>query len=125
MPRKYRNKTPEEQRINRIRSYGISVEEHQYLLEKQGHVCCICGGQNKSKSLDIDHDHKTGKVRGLLCGKCNTAIGLLQDNPYIVLKAYDYLNKPVTWQIEFTEADIAKRIQNLRSVRQNNENRSI
>lgn len=103
--RKYRNKTPEEQRITRIRSYGISVEQYNYLLEEQNKVCWICNKNNSSKkSLNIDHDHKTGQVRGLLCGKCNTALGLLQEDPHILLRAYEYLNKPITWEIEWDYA---------------------
>ena len=103
--RKYRNKTPEEQRIARIRSYGISVEQYNYLLKTQNGVCWICNEPNVvGKSLNIDHDHKTGEVRGLLCGKCNTALGLLKEDPHLLIKDYEYLNKPVTWHIEWEYA---------------------
>ena len=112
--RKYRNKTPEEQRITRIRSYGISVEQYNHLLESQEGVCWICSKPNvPGKSLNIDHDHKTGQVRGLLCGNCNTALGLLREDPHVVLRAYEYLNKPVTWQIEWEYAKSSNKSSNV------------
>lgn len=112
--RKYRNKTPEEQRIARIRSYGISVEQYNHLLESQERVCWICSKPNvPGKSLNIDHDHETGQVRGLLCGNCNTALGLLREDPHIVLRAYEYLNKPVTWHIEWEYAKSSNKSSNM------------
>lgn len=91
MPRN-RNKTYEEQRVSRIRSYGITVEEYDAMLSSQGGGCYICGGQTDSKrALDIDHDHRTGKVRGLLCSNHNRALGLLGDDPELLLTAHEYL----------------------------------
>jgi hypothetical protein len=65
--------------------YGMSVEEYDKMLEAQGGVCAICKGPSKRKNglFDVDHDHKTGKVRGLLCHGCNTGIGLLGDDPRV------------------------------------------
>lgn len=87
--------------------YGLSVEEHEVLLAAQGHVCAICKRPETEKSphggkvgpLQIDHDHRCcpgrqrcGKcVRGLLCGRCNKALGLFQDDPERVQAAADYL----------------------------------
>ena len=53
----------------------------------------ICKSPPGHKSLHIDHDHKTGKVRGLLCHGCNTAIGLMKDDVNILTKAIEYLKK--------------------------------
>ena len=78
-------------RGKRIRSYGISVGEFNQMMEDQGHKCYICDGDNGHIALCIDHDHKTGKVRGLLCNKCNRAIGLLDDNPELLIIAAAYL----------------------------------
>lgn len=62
------------------------------LLIKQNGRCALCGGPpTKNGKLDIDHDHKAGKVRGLLCHKCNYALGLLQDDSGLLLKASNYL----------------------------------
>lgn len=52
--------------------------------------CIICGDNCR---LDVDHDHATGKIRGLLCSRCNRGIGFFKDNPEILLKARDYLEK--------------------------------
>jgi hypothetical protein len=78
--------------------YGITIEDYADLLEKQNGLCAICG-ENRNPvhkngtewSLCVDHNHDTGKVRGLLCGKCNTAIGMMDDRLDLVLKAADYL----------------------------------
>jgi len=92
MPRK-RNKTYEEARGSRIRSYGISVEEYDQMLEDQGGTCYICGEPPQGRALDIDHCHKSGKVRGLLCSNHNRALGLLGDDPALLLKSIEYLVK--------------------------------
>ena len=92
MPRN-RNKTYEEQRGSRIRSYGISVEDYEQMLESQCGCCYICGVGPSVRALDIDHDHRTCKVRGLLCSNHNRALGLLGDDPYLLLAAHTYLVK--------------------------------
>jgi hypothetical protein len=90
MPRN-RNKTYEEARISRVRAYGIEIEDYHAMLEQQNGGCYICGSFPSGRALDIDHDHKTGKVRGLLCSQHNRAIGLLNDDPELVLKVHSYL----------------------------------
>ena len=76
------------------RKYGITYEDFLEMRDKQGGVCAICGGDNGDKHLAIDHCHTTGKIRGLLCNNCNTAIGMLQDDPTLLNKAVEYL----TWK---------------------------
>ncbi len=78
--------------------YRITREEYLALVEKQGDRCAIClttsKGSWKGKPNDlwgVDHSHLTGKVRGLLCFKCNTAIGLLGENPGRMRKAASYV----------------------------------
>lgn len=79
------------------RVYRITLEEYLDLAEKQNFVCSICGkenfamGQNHSGCLVVDHNHETGKVRGLLCHNCNRALGLFKDNPSVLQKAFEYL----------------------------------
>lgn len=92
MPRN-RNKTYEEQRVSRIRSYGITVDDYNRMLEDQDGGCYICGGTDKDRALSIDHDHSTGTVRGLLCSNHNRALGLLGDNPELLVAAHRYLVK--------------------------------
>lgn len=74
--------------------YNLSHEEYLSLIEKQQNMCAICGCSPKERhpgKLCIDHDHKTGEVRGLLCTQCNIAIGLFKDDPKLLKAAIKYL----------------------------------
>ena len=74
------------------RHYGITQEEYDAMLIKQAGGCAICGKPPLDvKFLSVDHNHQTGKVRGLLCRKCNLAIGILQDDPSLLRRAVNYL----------------------------------
>ena len=53
---------------------GVGDDEYEWMLAEQGGVCAICGSPPKSRRLHVDHDHKTGAVRGLLCFRCNRAL---------------------------------------------------
>lgn len=76
------------------RLYGINLNDYNHLKNKQGRVCRICGKPNTNgRVLVVDHDHGTNEVRGLLCDKCNLAIGLLDDNPQILRTAIKYLDE--------------------------------
>ena len=66
------------------------------MLSAQRDVCAICGRSNSNKNkgmLHVDHCHKTGKIRGLLCHNCNVSIGLLADDPAIFRRAIKYIMK--------------------------------
>ena len=73
--------------------YGINLEEYSELFNKQGGKCAICGKHqiDLTQPLFVDHDHKTGKVRGLLCITCNTALGTFGDSVEGLQKVIDYL----------------------------------
>jgi len=72
--------------------YNISQKEYNQMLNKQDGKCIICGELPTTfKNLSVDHNHKTGKIRGLLCDHCNRGIGFLKENPYILIKAIKYL----------------------------------
>jgi hypothetical protein len=79
--------------------YGITFEEYAAMLVSQNGVCAICGkpesatNQYGVKRLAVDHDHATKCVRGLLCSKCNRAIGLLDEDTGRMLRAVAYLAK--------------------------------
>ena len=73
--------------------FELSFEDYKKLIGKQKGVCEICSKKDNNRALTIDHCHKTNKVRGLLCKKCNTAIGMLADDKELVKKAYNYLKK--------------------------------
>lgn len=89
---------PENKEKNRRRwlqrGYGITLETYQALFESQNGLCAICGEKCSIKrTLSVDHNHQTGTVRGLLCHKCNTAIGFLGENIGRLQNVIDYLNK--------------------------------
>jgi len=81
--------------------YGMTIQEYMAMLKNQNGLCAICGEKetvinpksSKVQKLCVDHDHKNGKVRGLLCSACNKALGLLNDDTTRVMKAHDYLKK--------------------------------
>lgn len=88
------------------RSFGITLADYNAMLEQQGGVCAICGGGPTARSnrrrgggkvfiprLVVDHDHASGKVRGLLCSTCNTGIGGLKDDAALVRRALEYLER--------------------------------
>jgi len=74
------------------RTYGITLLQYNAMLDKQKGCCAICKNPcPTNRSLSVDHSHKTGIVRGLLCIHCNQAIGHFKDDPLLVKKAMDYL----------------------------------
>ena len=87
------------------RVYRITAVEYARLLQEQEGVCAICGRAERynggrgrrdeanAMRLAVDHDHKSGKVRGLLCVMCNTAIGAFDDDPLLLAKAIVYLTE--------------------------------
>lgn len=82
-------------RVRRLDRYGMTRREFESLLVSQGEACAICRrrlGRGRY-GAQVDHDHRTGKVRGLLCNPCNRAIGLLRDDPAIVDAAARYLRR--------------------------------
>tara|TARA_B100001778_G_C18340888_1_gene517445 strand:- start:43 stop:579 length:537 start_codon:yes stop_codon:yes gene_type:complete len=87
------------------KKYNISFDEYQEMNKEQNYGCWICGcdvsdSRNKNKKnllnnaesyFSVDHNHKTKKVRGLLCSQCNTGLGQFEDNPELLRKAIEYL----------------------------------
>lgn len=75
--------------------YGITREEYDQKLANQNNCCAICGTHvsNTKRALAVDHDHVTGKVRDLLCGKCNTGLGQFKDSLELLEKAVTYLKE--------------------------------
>lgn len=87
------NHLPERYRNHDLRVYGITSKDYDRMSEKQGGVCAICKKPEKSKNgrLCVDHCHLTGKVRGLLCGNCNTGIGKLGEDIAVLEAAIRYI----------------------------------
>jgi hypothetical protein len=81
-----------QQESNVKTSYGISIEEYARMELAQNRKCKIClRSCNTGRDLAVDHDHKTGQVRGLLCSNCNQAVGKLQDSPELAERLAHYL----------------------------------
>lgn len=80
----------------RLRSvFGLSVDQYDEILERQNGTCAICHQVPRSKRLAVDHDHKTGRVRGLLCTRCNhKLLGAAHDSVELLRSAIDYLQVP-------------------------------
>lgn len=92
-------KAPAQKKRVTLRGYGLTTDDYEAMVSAQGGVCAICempetsiAPTGKARSLSVDHDHETGAVRGLLCGRCNRAIGLFADDPDRLRAAAGYLD---------------------------------
>ena len=74
--------------------YRLTPDEYNSILAFQGGVCAGCGEAPHGRALAVDHDHKTGRIRGLLCWLCNRAIGILRDNATAASRLGVYLTSP-------------------------------
>lgn len=76
------------------RRYGITADEFNVKFAAQGYGCAVCGSdQHKGQNWNVDHDHETGVVRGILCRDCNHGIGALHDSPMLLRAAAEYLEQ--------------------------------
>lgn len=106
--RENRLKNPEKARLNcrnqyhknknkhknySLKKYNIDLNDYNEILKNQNNCCAICKNPQSDfiKSLAVDHDHKTGRIRALLCEKCNVGLGSFRDNPELLRKAADYI----------------------------------
>lgn len=88
----HNNYSENRRKWNLFTKYGISVEQYEELLLRQGGVCKICGNECSSgRRLSVDHCHETGRVRGLLCVNCNHGVGKFNDDPERLEAAARYL----------------------------------
>lgn len=94
--RKWKKENPDRVHNQNLRKvHGITIEVYYEMLSSQGGGCAICGTPPRDvrgmRYLHVDHDHETGRIRGLLCTNCNTAIGLLGDDPRRMIDGSKYL----------------------------------
>lgn len=89
----------ENMRFSNIKyQYGLSLENYNDMLNTQNNVCSICKNDFKTtKTTHVDHNHKTGNVRGILCSKCNNLLGMCNDDIQLLESAINYLKKP-SWK---------------------------
>ena len=94
----------------RRKLYGISPEHFDAILASQGVKCAICrrGPESMKKGWHVDHDHKNGLVRGILCNLCNNMLGLAKDSRTTLMSAAAYLGRPSSCGILFEEVTFSK-----------------
>ncbi|MDN5516464.1 MAG: endonuclease VII domain-containing protein [Pseudomonas sp.] len=93
---KYKPPEPERWAAYIKRTYGLEAEQFQQMLDSQGGVCAICRQEcNRSTTsrMCVDHDHATGKIRGLLCFQCNVGLGKFKDDKALLSAAIEYLRR--------------------------------
>ncbi len=80
---------------NLKRNFNLSIDDYNSKLKEQKFLCAICSlpKQEGAKEFAVDHDHLTGKIRGLLCRSCNTGLGLFKDSQNNLKSAINYLEK--------------------------------
>lgn len=89
---RYRKNSQKELDRIRLNKYGVTGEEFRRMLKKQGLKCPICT-RNITKNPSVDHNHLTGKIRGLICNNCNLAMGNAEDSPERLRAMADYLER--------------------------------
>lgn len=102
-PAGYRN---ERRRSNLLHFYGLTVQEYDAMMAEQNGVCAVCSmpemsrvagrGADERRRLAVDHDHESGRVRGLLCLTCNHGLGAFRENPELLRDAATYLEEHKT-----------------------------
>ncbi len=98
--RKWKKAHPKENcenvRKSQFKRYGLTLDAHAGLLSKQNYKCALCDQKfDSTKNTHVDHCHKTNKVRGLLCVRCNLGLGVFKDNPDILRKAAVYVEAAI------------------------------
>ena len=78
-----------------LRKYGLTLGDYERMLFEQDERCAICESPecDSNNSMAVDHDHQTGKVRGILCRRCNLVLGKMEDDPSLLEAAAAYLKK--------------------------------
>lgn len=82
---------PRLRRNGLARNYGITVERYEEMFLAQGGLCFLCRKPESGVSLAVDHCHESGAIRSLLCKRCNTALGLMNEEPALLRAAAEYL----------------------------------
>ncbi len=96
--REWRKKNPikvkEAQRRHKLKKYGITDVEYQKIIKTQNNRCEVCGNEEKERpKMPIDHNHATGKFRGVICSRCNRVLGAVDDEATLLRKLAEYLER--------------------------------
>jgi 5-methylcytosine-specific restriction endonuclease McrA len=92
-----KNAQAHERSVQRI--YGLKPGEYQKMLDAQDGRCAICGNKPVTIRLAVDHDHVTGRVRGLLCRRCNRALGLWEGDPQKMRNLISYVRDIMKYRV--------------------------
>lgn len=92
-PPKKRQRSAQPRRSSWLRQYGITPAEYDAMFAAQAGLCAICKNHQTARRLAVDHCHTTGKVRGLLCTRCNSGIGQFKEDPGLFARALFYLEQ--------------------------------
>jgi len=94
--KEYNRRKPEIKLAQHLREFGLTIEDYSNMAKDQDGKCAICGsaiGDSAGRRLYVDHNHSTGKVRGLLCSSCNFGIGNFKDSVELLRSAIKYLEE--------------------------------
>lgn len=92
--REWREENPDRSRDAQLRAkYGIGVDQYNTILKQQHGVCALCRNPEEGRRLAVDHDPGTGRIRGLLCARCNLGIGYLRHDLTVFARAIAYLRE--------------------------------
>lgn len=96
--KKYRELNPTKNKLSITnatlkKKYGITLEEYNLMLSNQKNQCAVCSTPPTNQRLHVDHNHVTGKIRGLLCQACNVSIGKMKENPELLRKLALYIER--------------------------------
>jgi hypothetical protein len=101
--KRYTKLAPQERERHLIRKYGVTQADYDRIFQDQGGKCAICE-KTQDRAFDVDHDHISGRVRGLLCTNCNRMVGHAHDDAARLRKAAEYLEVVPQVAAEFVKA---------------------
>jgi hypothetical protein len=105
--RKNKAKASQQARARKLAKYGLTQDEYQDILDAQGGVCAVCTVGWRSARMVVDHDHRTGRVRGILCHRCNAGLGLFDDDPVRLEWAMEYLSSSSSGATSTTSSELS------------------
>jgi hypothetical protein len=92
MAKRYRENKRKHKAFYLKADFGLTIEEYEKMVKDQEGLCAICR-RPQTKALAVDHDHRTKKIRGLLCDRCNLGLGQFQDQPERLRQAAHYIER--------------------------------
>ena len=104
-------------------AYGITIQDYDRILASQGGKCAICRGGTSKRHFAVDHNHKNGQIRGLLCARCNTGLARFMDNITNLRRAVRYMKddgKNVRSILELDDDSLGEKVRDVLNAKSNN-----